>query len=102
MNVKSKLKADRRLNAVFTNNFANKLKKLRRVAIDRVIDNMYGSSDTIAENAANLISEPYLEDFYKELYTNVGGYFARRQYNELLGLKEDVRDALWNRELQQW
>lgn len=102
MGIKQQLKAEQRRNAVFIANFERQLKPLRRKAIQVVLDNMTGSYDTLAINAAALVDEFYLPDFYKKLYTGVGGYWARRQYNDLLGLKADIRDAVWNIELQQW
>jgi hypothetical protein len=102
MGVRQQLKAEQRKNAVFVANYTRTLTALRRGTINKVIDNMYGSADTLADNAASLVEEDYLPNFYKQLYTGVGSYWARRQYNSLLGLKQDVRDAVWNIQLQQW
>ena len=102
MGVRKQLKAEARKNAVFVANFERVLKPLRRKAMNVVIENMSGSVETLAQNAAAMVNEFYLPDFYSQLYTGVGGYWARRQYNSLLGLKADVRDAVWNIELQQW
>lgn len=102
MGIKQQLKAEQRRNAVFIANFERQLKPLRRKAIQVVLDGMSGSYETLAGNAAALVDEFYLPDFYNKLYTGVGGYWARRQYNDLLGLKADINDAVWNMELQQW
>lgn len=102
MGVREQLKAEQKRNAVFIANFERQLKPLRRKAIQVVLDNMTGSYETLAINAAALVDEFYLPDFYKKLYAGVGGYWARRQYNDLLGLKADIRDAVWSIELQQW
>ena len=102
MGIRQQLKAEQRRNAVFIANFERVLKPLRRKAIQVVLDNMTGSYETLADNAASLVDEYYLPDFYNKLYTGVGGYWARRQYNNLLGLKADINDAIWNQELQQW
>ena len=102
MGIRQQLKAEQKRNAVFIANFERVLKPLRRKAIQVVLDNMTGSYETLADNAAALVDEYYLPDFYNKLYTGVGGYWARRQYNNLLGLKADIRDAVWNQELQQW
>jgi len=102
MGIRQQLKAEQRRNAVFIANFERVLKPLRRKAMQVVLDNMTGSYETLADNAAALVDEFYLPDFYNKLYTGVGGYWARRQYNSLLGLKADIRDAVWNIQLQQW
>ena len=102
MGIKQQLKAEQKRNAVFVANFERVLKAHRRKAMKVVIDNMSGSAETLADNAAALVDEFYLPDFYNKLYTGVGGYWARRQYNNLLGLKADLNDAIWNVELQQW
>jgi len=102
MGVRQQLKAEQRRNAVFIANFERVLKPLRRKAMQVVLDNMTGSYETLADNAAALVDEFYLPDFYNKLYTGVGGYWARRQYNDLLGLKADIRDAVWSVQLNQW
>lgn len=102
MGIRQQMLAEQRRNAVFIANFERVLKPLRRKAMKVVLDNMTGSYETLAINAASLVDEFYLPDFYNKLYTGVGGYWARRQYNDLLGLKADIRDAVWNIELQQW
>lgn len=102
MGVRQQFKAEARRNAVFVANFERMLIPLRRKAMKVVLENMAGSQETLALNAAALVNEFYLPDFYNQLYTGVGGYWARRQYNSLLNQKADIRDAVWNIQLQQW
>jgi hypothetical protein len=102
MGIKQQLKAESRKNAVFVANYSRTLKALRQNSIDVVLDHMTGSEETLADNAAALVNEDYLPMFYKQLYTGVGSYWARRQYNNLLGLKQDVYDAVWQMDLQNW
>lgn len=102
MGVRQKFKADERRNAVFVKNYSRKFNKLRNETMKVVIENMEGSIETIAQNAANLVNEDYLPRFYTDLYRGVGSYWARRQYNELLGLKQDIQDAVWQLQLEQW
>lgn len=102
MGVRQKFKADERRNAVFVQNYSRKFNKLRNETMKVVIENMEGSIETIAQNAANLVNEDYLPRFYTDLYRGVGSYWARRQYNELLGLKQDIQDAVWQLQLEQW
>lgn len=101
-NIRKIIAAEHRRNAVFIQAYARILKAKRRKMMAFVLKNMKGSPETIAANAASLVNEDYLEKLYKDMYTKVGGYWARRQYNNLLGQKADIRDAVWNIQLQQW
>lgn len=102
MGVRQQLLAEQKRNAVFVANFERVLKPLRRKAMKVVLDGMSGTAETLADNAARLVDEFYLPTFYNNLYTGVGGYWARRQYNDLLGLKADLNDAIWNADLKKW
>ena len=102
MGVRQQMIAEQKRNAVFIANFERALTPLRRKAIKVVLDGMSGTAETLADNAADLVDEFYLPTFYNNLYTGVGGYWARRQYNDLLGIKADLNDAIWNADLKKW
>jgi len=102
MGVRQQFKAEERRNAVYVNNFTKQLQRLRRDMMNVVIANMSGSVETLAQNAASWVNESYLPSFYNQMYIGVGGYWARKQYNSLLGLKQDIRDAVWEQQLKLW
>jgi len=91
-----------KINAKHRTRYISKLTKLRNSTIKHVIRNMSGSVDSLAKNASNLVSEPYLKGFYKDLYENVGGYWARNTYNTVIGAKADINDAIWKRDLDKY
>jgi len=88
-----------RVNAKARTKYISKLTKLRRKTIKHVVANMTGSAQSLAFNAASLVNESYLEEFYLDLYNTVGGFWARQTYNDVLGLKQDIADAVWSSQL---
>mgnify|MGYP005995382267 CR=1 FL=1 len=91
-----------RINAKARTNYISKLAKLRRETMKHVVSNMTGSANSLAINAAKLVNESYLEKFYIDLYNTVGGFWARNTYNEVMGTKEDIRDAIWSSQLNSY
>lgn len=91
-----------RINARHRTKYISKLTKLRRDMMKHVTANMKGSVSTLAKNASKLVTEPYLKGLYTDLYTDVGNYWAKSTYNDLISSKAVINDAVWSDSLNAW
>lgn len=100
--IQAKLKAERRRNAVYVASFSRELKAKRKKMINKVIAEMGGPADELADNASNLVDESYLPKFYNKLYSNVGQYHAKNIVNELVSKKATQDTTVIAKALQEW
>ena len=92
-----------RANAGFVSNFKRQLTTLRNSTINFILQNMTGNINTLVENTSALVREPYLSDFYSQMYGAVGGVWAGNVFNQLRGIPPSpLTDAIWQSNIDMW